>query len=58
MKDAIFTQREYSRLIEALDDAMVTIKSLGKSEPEAAAMLSDFVSNHYFAVWRKMYLEK
>lgn len=52
MPEAVFTIAEYGAIVGALDEALAAIRSLGKSELQAQSMLTDFVTNHYFLVWR------
>jgi hypothetical protein len=48
--DKKFTQKDYKKLVDALDTALTVFKD--SSNPDAA--LQDFVLNHYFKVWRAM----
>ena len=54
MAEKFFTQADYSALTGALDEAMDLLISFGKSEAEARHWLNDFVTGHYFTVWREI----
>jgi len=54
MDGTVFTQRDYNDLCRALDRAMDVLRDLGKSEDSARECLGDFVTGHYFRVWREI----
>lgn len=49
---AIFTQKDYNRIVDALDEAIQVFIDQGKDEDDAQAALKSFIDSHYFAVWR------
>jgi len=58
LEERPFTQDDYNEIVYALDKAMKTWSDLGKSETECRAILSDFLTGHYFTVWRKIVAAK
>lgn len=50
----ILTQEKYNSLVYELDEVMLRMGDMGKTESEAQAWLLDFVTHHYFSVWRKI----
>jgi hypothetical protein len=49
-----FTQEDYSRIVKALDEALEVFRLCASSEERAEAAFRDFVTEHYFPVWRAM----
>lgn len=49
-----FTQEDYSRIVKALDEALEAFRLCASSEEAAEAAFRDFVTEHYFPVWRAM----
>jgi pyruvate/2-oxoacid:ferredoxin oxidoreductase alpha subunit len=51
-EEEVFTQDKYNAIVGSLDDAMATMIGMGKTEKEAREWLADFLTRHYFKVWR------
>lgn len=51
-EEEVFTQEDYNTIVKSLDRAILAMKTKGKSEKEAQEWLSDFLTGHYFKVWR------
>lgn len=49
-----FTQKDYNALTAALDTALRVFQDMGMSDDVAESALENFVSTHYFKVWRAM----
>jgi hypothetical protein len=49
-----FTREDYSRLVKALDDALDVFRLCASSEDAAESAFRDFITEHYFPVWRAM----
>ena len=49
-----FTQKDYNTLVDSLDAALAVFRDTTSTEAKEQAALLDFVTNHYFKVWRAM----
>ncbi len=50
----VFTQNDYNAIIGALDGVTERLLEKDMTEEQAKKFLVDFVSRHYFEVWRPL----
>lgn len=50
--DKKFTYTEYGKLVGSLDEALAVFEATTPTKETAEAALQDFITNHYFKVWR------